>query len=658
MANALQYETSPYLLQHKNNPVDWLPWDEKYLQKAQEEDKLILVSIGYSACHWCHVMEHEVFEDETCAHLMNMGFINIKVDREERPDIDHVYMSALQLMTGSGGWPLNCILLPDGRPVYGGTYFPKEKWMQTLNHLTELWKNDREKMLEYADKLNQAMKSDFAHGGGEMLTDTTYGKILESAVTKWQKSFDADFGGPRRAPKFPLPNNYAFLMRYALAEKNEDVMQHVVHTLKMMAYGGIYDQVGGGFARYSVDQYWKVPHFEKMLYDNAQLIGLYAEAYALFDEKVFAETAHETITFCKRELLAPEGGWYSALDADSEGVEGKFYIWKIEELKDVLGGDFEIAQDYYNVNAEGYWEDDNYILLRQTDDDIFARKHELDLNTWTEKRERIKERLLERRNGRTRPGTDDKILLSWNAMMVTGLCKAYRYTRKCGYLDLAQKTWTFLEENMLCNGRWMRTYKNGEAKIPAFLEDYAFLAEAALQLSEVALDITYAEKAEQICAEAIRLFWDEEKELFRFRANTESALAVETYEVQDNVIPAANSQMANNLFVLSRIGGDIQWENMAIKMAEKILPSIENYGPGYSNWCTLLQNISNFTETVFVGESASNAALDFMAKFTPANYTAASQTESSHVLFNGRFVSGKTLRYDCKNHACQLPQEV
>lgn len=658
MANALQYETSPYLLQHKNNPVNWLPWDEKYLRQAEAEDKLVLVSIGYSACHWCHVMEHEVFENQACAELMNQYFINIKVDREERPDIDHVYMSALQLMTGSGGWPLNCILLPDGRPVYGGTYFPKERWIQTLQSLNEVWKTDRDKMYDYADKLHQAMQTGDITAVPKTENKNAYGEHLKLTVDKWKNGFDHDFGGPRKAPKFPLPNSYQFLLRYALQNKDEDVMQHTEHTLRMMAFGGIYDQIGGGFARYSVDQYWKVPHFEKMLYDNAQLISLYAEGFAVFKDKLFEDTVHETIAFCQRELKGKDGGWISALDADSEGEEGKFYVWKIEELQKLLGEDFDIAQDYYNVNAEGYWEHDNYILMRQTDDEIFAKKHELSLENWIAKREKIKAILLQERAKRIRPGEDDKVLLSWNALMISGLCDAYRYTRKCGYLELAQETWQFLETRMCKNGQWLRTYKNGEAKIPAFIEDYAFLAAAALALAEGSFDLAYVNKAIQLCEAAFSLFWEPEKGFFKFRANTEAPLAAETYEIQDNVIPAANSQMAMNLFKIARIDGRTEWENIAEEMALRIMPLMPQYGPGYSNWAMLLQNFDSFTETVFIGKEADLKALAYMAEFHVGNFVAASEKNAPHPLFEGRFIENQTLRYDCKNRVCELPKLI
>lgn len=658
MANALQYETSPYLLQHANNPVNWVPWHEKFLRQAEVEDKLVLVSIGYSACHWCHVMEHEVFEDRACAELMNRHFINIKVDREERPDIDHVYMNALQLMTGRGGWPLNCIILPDGRPVYGGTYFPKEKWKQTLETLVDIWTNDRAKMYEYAEQLSAAMQKGEPAAQNTGTQNGSTHELLENMVNKWKNGFDEDFGGPRKAPKFPLPNNYRFLLRHALDTGDKTVREHTLFTLKMMAYGGIYDQIGGGFSRYSVDAYWKVPHFEKMLYDNAQLISLYAEGFAAFKEPMFEETVHEIIRFCEREMKGSEGGWISALDADSEGVEGKFYVWKFNELQELLGEDFEMVREYYNVNAEGFWEDGNYILMRQTDDDTFVRTFQLDASEWKIQKERIKQTLLQARSKRIRPGADDKILLSWNALMISGLCHAYRYTRKCAYLELAENTWQFLETRMKKEGRWMRSYKNGEAKIPAFLEDFAFLSEAALNLAEVSFKLSYADKAGELLDETLSRFYEPQKNLFRFRASDQPQLAAETYETQDNVMPASNSQMALNLFRAGRLLNRPEWENMAVSMAEQIKPEMGSYGPGYSNWAMLLQLQDKLNETVFVGKNATLEAARALSELQPYSFIAASDEPAEHPLFQNRYVEGKLLKYICIDRACGLPEEI
>lgn len=655
MANLLQFETSPYLLQHKNNPVHWVPWDEQFLKKAAAEDKLVLVSIGYSACHWCHVMEHDVFENEACAAIMNEQFINIKVDREERPDIDHIYMQALQLMTGSGGWPLNCILLPDGRPVYGGTYFPKQRWIQVLEQLVLLWKNDRPKMEEYARNLHQAM-----HEGAAVtrISDEPFADIPHKMVEKWKRGFDRTFGGPDKEPKFPLPNNYQFLLRYGKISGDSEVLHHVNFTLKMMAFGGIYDQIGGGFSRYSVDRYWKVPHFEKMLYDNAQLISLYAEAYAVFKDPFFAEVVHETIAFCERELKNPKGGWIAALDADSEGEEGKFYVWELEETRELLGADFELARDYYNLNTEGFWEHGKYILLRQDEDDAFCQRHQISSVEWLDIKSRIKKVLLKARENRVRPGADDKVLLGWNALMISALCDAYRYTRRCGYLESAKETWAFLETHLCKNGQWYRTYTSGETKIPAFLEDLAFLASAVLSLAEVSFQPEYLDKAVSLTEDAMRDFWDEEKGFFRFRSADSPALAAETYDIQDNVIPSSNSRMALNLFILGRVADKPKWEARALEMARKMVGDALHYGPGHSNWGMLFQHLTDFREEVFTGEGVFLHAADFLSSFHTGCFVAATESPAESALFRNRVVAGKKLRYSCRNRACSMPEEL
>jgi len=383
--NSLIHETSPYLLQHAHNPVKWMPWGDEALEKAKKENKLILISVGYSACHWCHVMEHESFEDETVAKIMNDYFVCIKVDREERPDIDQVYMMAVQLMTGQGGWPLNCFALPDGRPIYGGTYFPKKNWINILLNLVDLQKEQPDKMEDYANQLTQGLK--LAELIKVNTNETDFKKeLIINCYNNWKERFDNVDGGPNKAPKFPLPNNYQFFLRLStdpsptLPEgERVDLLEHINLTLTKMAYGGIYDQIGGGFARYSVDHYWKVPHFEKMLYDNAQLVSLYCEAYAVTKNSLYKNVVYETLEFIERELTAPNGGFYSALDADSEGIEGKYYVWTKEELQNILKDDFNLFADYYNINKLGLWEHDNYILLRNVDDHIIAEEHNISI---------------------------------------------------------------------------------------------------------------------------------------------------------------------------------------------------------------------------------------------------------------------------------------
>ena len=382
--NALVNETSPYLLQHANNPVDWYPWNEETLAKAQKEGKLVIISIGYSACHWCHVMEHESFEDEQVAQVMNERFINIKVDREERPDIDQVYMNAVQLMQQRGGWPLNCIALPDGRPVWGGTYFTKAQWIEQINQVANFYEQRPQEMLDYAQKLAKGIQQSELVSYNKEKPNFSW-QDLENTLEPWSKQFDYKEGGTKRAPKFPIPNNYLFLMRYAHLKQDNKLSEYVQLTLDKMAWGGIYDQVGGGFARYSTDKLWKVPHFEKMLYDNAQLVSLYSEAYTCYAKEMYKDIVEQTLAFVERELNHDNGAFYSALDADSEGLEGKFYVWKKEELKSLLGQDYPLFAKYYNINHKGYWEEGNYILVKDQNDGDFCKKENLELDGFQQK---------------------------------------------------------------------------------------------------------------------------------------------------------------------------------------------------------------------------------------------------------------------------------
>ena len=422
--NALIQESSPYLLQHAHNPVNWVSWSDEVFTKAKLQNKMVLVSVGYSACHWCHVMEHECFEDEEVAALMNTFFICIKVDREERPDVDQVYMTAVQLMTQKGGWPLNCFTLADGRPIYGGTYFPKEQWMHILKSLQHTFENDREKVEEYAEHLHQGVQN------SELINDAKKSEQfseekLHEMVLRWSRNFDSMEGGDARAPKFPLPNNYEFLLHYGVKYQNDKVLKHVELTLDKIALGGIYDQVGGGFSRYSVDMLWKVPHFEKMLYDNGQLLSLYSEAYKYFKKPLYKRIVYQTIAWLQREMLTKDGAFYSALDADSEGDEGKFYCWNKKDMKAVLGDDYNWVSNFYNLNERGYWEEEKYIPLRTESDMSFAHKMNWSLEEFELKISKINQQLLDERSHRIRPGTDDKCLTSWNAITIKGLCDAY-----------------------------------------------------------------------------------------------------------------------------------------------------------------------------------------------------------------------------------------
>jgi len=683
--NSLISETSPYLLQHAHNPVNWHAWNTKALELAKKEDKPVLVSIGYSACHWCHVMEHESFEDEATANIMNDLFINIKVDREERPDVDQVYMTAVQLMTGQGGWPLNCFVLPDGRPIYGGTYFPKQQWQNILLNLADLWKNDRGKVLEYAAQLTDGVKRSELISVPKEQKEFSFDTLHET-VTHWKQRFDNTEGGPNRAPKFPLPNNYQFLLRYANLTGDNELKKHVHLSLKKMAFGGIYDQLQGGFARYSTDTLWKVPHFEKMLYDNAQLISLYGEAYHTKPDltpayrhndsatagrlpspsgedfkysELYKSVVYETINFIKEELTSPEGAFYSALDADSEGVEGKYYVWTVNELKEILGGRFDLAAAYYNINQLGFWEHDNYILLRDKTDQEIAEQFGLNSEQLQSEINLIKKNLLFYRSKRIKPGLDDKSLTSWNALMIQGLTDAYSVFHEEDFLKMALKNANFiLDKQLKPDGNLFHSYKNGRSTINGFLEDYAFAIEAFISLYQCTFNEKWLSTAKQLMDHSIAHFYDKETGMFFFTSDQDQALIARKTETSDNVIPASCSSIAKSLFILGHYFGNTPYIGMSKKMLNNIITHIPQYGAGYSNWgMLLLYFVSPFHEVAIVGKDVNEKRAAFDKYSLPNVIFAGSPHASSLPLLENRYVKDKTLIYVCENSTCKSPVE-
>jgi uncharacterized protein YyaL (SSP411 family) len=540
--NHLAHSTSPYLLQHAGNPVDWYPWGSEALQKAKDENKLILVSIGYSACHWCHVMEHESFEDEAVAAVMNQYFVCIKVDREERPDVDQVYMSALQLMSGRGGWPLNCICLPDQRPIYGGTYFRKQDWTSLLFNLADFYKQKPEEAEEYAAKLTQGIQQyesvEFVKEQAEY-TEAD----LQLIITNWKKYIDPEEGGMGSAPKFPMPNNWQCLIRYAHLSKDEAIAEAAKLTLHKMAFGGIYDHIGGGFARYAVDGVWHVPHFEKMLYDNAQLLSLYAEAYTWNPDPLYRKIADEIISFNLRELTSPEYGFYSALDADSEGKEGKFYIFTKTEVEEILGDNAEIFCIYYNITADGNWvEEHSNVLFRKLSYEELAQQLGLPVEKLLNQINSSRQKVFDARAKRIRPGLDYKILTSWNGLMLKGLCDAYRTFDNSEYLDIALKNAGFILDNLLrMNGRLSRVYKSSSAlsdsRGEAFLDDYANIIEAFIALYEVTFDEQWLQQAKKLADVAIAHYHNAETGIFYYTADDDEQLIARKSEIMDGVTP-------------------------------------------------------------------------------------------------------------------------
>ena len=589
--NNLISETSPYLLQHAYNPVQWVSWSDEAFEKAKKENKLVLISIGYSACHWCHVMEHESFEDLEVAEIMNKHFVNIKVDREERSDVDQIYMTAVQLMTQRGGWPLNCFTLPDGRPVYGGTYFPKEQWIHILNSLVHTKEQDPERVLEYAQKLQEGIAQSELIDVPQEIGQFSDEKLHEM-VLRWSRQFDNLEGGMNKAPKFPMPNNYSFLLSYAKKFDSEKVSNHVHLTLQKMALGGIYDQIGGGFARYSVDMIWKVPHFEKMLYDNAQLISVYSKAFREKPNELYKETVFETIEWLRREMLDQSGSFYSALDADTEGEEGKFYCWSEEELEKLQDLDLKFVQDYYNVNQFSFWEDEKYILLRRETDSEFAKKKGLSLNELKSKVSTVKSRLFEERKARIFPGLDYKCLTGWNAMTIRGLCDAYVTFHEEQFLILARNCGKWILEKQYHGGKLKRVFSKGETKIDGFLEDYAHTIDAFIALYQVTAELHWIEVSKELAEEVEQNFMNAESKMCYF-TSFDSNLIARKMELNDNVIPASNSVMARNFWKLGHYFRNDSWISNAKQMLANVYEGMEFYGSGYSNWGQLLLEILN-----------------------------------------------------------------
>lgn len=657
--NELHLETSPYLLQHANNPVHWKAWNSKTLNTAKDKNQLILVSIGYSACHWCHVMEHESFENAEVANTMNQHFINIKVDREERPDVDAIYMKAVQLMTGRGGWPLNVVCLPDGMPVWGGTYFRKNDWTNTLEQLQELYQSQPEKMIEYAVKLQE---------GIEMLglvdtTDTHFDfTILDSFIEKWQKSFDWEFGGYTRAPKFMMPNNYQFLLQYGYLSKNEKLLEYVNLTLTKMAYGGVFDTIDGGFSRYSVDVKWHVPHFEKMAYDNGQLLSLYAQAYQLTKNKLYKEVIEKTTSFIKKEWLTEEGGFFSALDADSinnnnDLEEGAFYVWTIEELKPLLNDDFELFTIIFNLNEFGYWENGKYVLIQQQSLENISKQKKISLDELVLKKKEWENILYNYREKRPKPRLDDKCITSWNAILLKGFVDSYKALANENNLNIAIKNAHFILENLWStDGNLFHTYKNGKATINGFLEDYAFVIDSFIGLYEVTFDESWLHHAKNLINYCLDHFYDEKKQLFRFTSDLDEALIASHFETEDNVIPASNSVMASNLFKLSVYYENSYYEDVSRQMISLIMPSVD-YPSAFSNWLTSLLHFSDYQKELAICGAKSNFYQNKInQEYLPNLLLSGSKKKSNLPFLQNRYTEGQTLFYVCKNKLCLAPQ--
>lgn len=640
--NRLINATSPYLLQHALNPVDWREWNKESLAEALKHNKPILVSIGYSSCHWCHVMEKQSFENQEIADLMNEFFVCIKVDREERPDIDQVYMEAVQAMGGNGGWPLNVFLTPDQKPFFGGTYFAPKAWSQILINLNKAYREKKEQVLTSAEELKSILQSSDIERFRKPNTLEGLKIETEQSFKSLLPKFDKTWGGVEKAPKFIMPSVWQWMIRYVQLTKNNDALDHVKLTLNKIIAGGIYDQLGGGFARYSVDKEWFAPHFEKMLYDNAQLLSLYAEAYAQTKDPRYKEAVYETFEWLKREMLDKEGGWYSAIDADSEGVEGKFYVWRDEELKKVLGKDYPIAKDYFQTTDDGNWEHGNNILKRNLNKPI-------DKNVI----ETIKQKLLAVRSVRIAPGLDDKVITGWNAMTILGLTDAYRYTEDEQFLLAAQETIKFVESKLIESDILYRSYKDKRSATEGFLDDYAYVVAAYIQLHQVTLEEHYLLAAKKWCEVSIKKFFDLEDGFF-FYAPTHELIARKK-EVFDNVIPSSNSVMARNLIVLSSFFEMEAWRKMAEKMILDLAHVIRGELNYTGNWGMAAMELQHtFYEIVLSGNEPEKLRKEMQRNFTPFALYAKADAKSILSISQHR-TSEESILYVCFNKTCNLP---
>ena len=652
--NKLIHETSPYLLQHAHNPVNWMPWGEKALTKAKTENKLLLISIGYSACHWCHVMEHESFENEEIAQIMNDHFVCIKVDREERPDVDHIYMNAVQLINGNGGWPLNCFALPDGRPVYGGTYFKPQQWKDLMQNIALAYKDDKNKFEEMANEIKDGIVSlnNFSVNTSE--NDFNYEELLDIFI-KLRKRFDHENGGFVGVPKFPLPVSYFSMLRFSYHTNEKELKKHVLFTLNKIMNGGIYDHLGGGFARYSVDRYWHVPHFEKMLYDNAQLISLYSEAFKINPNEEYKKVVYETIDFVNRELKSPEGGFYSALDADSEGEEGKYYVWDKTEIDTLLVDKSPAFCDYYDISPEGNWERKN-ILRRILDKDDIAKKHRISIIELDQLISESKAVLLHQREKRSKPALDDKILTSWNALMISGLVAAYKSFRDEKFLTMAIQNAEFIEHNLMsCEFCLQRSFKNGKAKINGFLDDYALFSQALINLYQVTFNSKWLHMANHLVNYAVQHFMDKSG-FFNYTSNNSNDLIANTIEVNDNVIPSSNSVMAQNLFFVGHYYLNDCYISIARKMVLGLKDEMIKNPFFYGNWIDLLiQFIHKPYEVCVMGNNTTETQVEFNKAYLPNVIIAGGDSKSGIPLLENRYVNEKVMIYICRDNVCKQP---
>lgn len=666
--NRLQHETSPYLLQHQDNPVDWYPWGEAAFEKARAEDKPVLLSVGYSACHWCHVMAHESFEHEPTAQIMNDLFVNIKVDREERPDVDDIYMQAVQAMTGHGGWPMTVFLLPDGRPFYGGTYFPREPrfgmpaFRQVLVGVAEAYRKRRDEVEQSAQALTESLDRGVLNIGGAL--DALNADLLDTAVDGILRHFDSRRGGFGSAPKFPQPMNLEFLLRSYARSGRREALDAVTFTLRQMARGGIYDQLGGGFHRYSVDAIWLVPHFEKMLYDNAQLSRVYLHAWQITGETFFRQIAEEIYDYILREMTSPEGGFYSTTDADSEGEEGKFFVWSLEELEDLLGDDAALAVEYWGVTQGGNFEGHN-ILHVPNEEGVVADRLGLSEDEFAARLAAIRDKLYAARTQRVAPGLDDKILTAWNGMMLASLAEAARVLKRDDYRTAAERSGDFLLRALRReDGRLWRTYKDGTAHLNAYLEDYANLIDGLLELYQTTFDTRWYTAAVALAEQVLAHFPAQDGGFFDTSDDHEN-LIVRPRNVQDNATPSGNAMMARQLLRLAAYSGEARYDEAAAGTLRLLTEAMRQFPQAFGEALSAVdQWVAGHQEVAIVGplnDERTQALLRVVFDaYRPNVITALAPdnvpVETAIPLLNYRVRRGDAPTvYVCRNFACAMP---
>ena len=655
--NNLSLESSAYLLQHAKNPINWQRWDKKLYETNNTDNKLLVVSIGYSSCHWCHVMEKETFEDSGVASFMNEKFISIKVDREENPEIDNIYMTATQMMTGRGGWPLNVVCLPDGRPVYGGTYHTKEQWLEVLGKIQKVYENDKKQLYGIAEKVEKGIQEVNRFEYTEEEADFKP-QLLQNEMKIWTSQWDMINGGEKQNQKFITPTKFNYILQYQHLNEDTKIKAYLKNTLENISNSGIVDHLEGGFYRYTVDPEWKIPHFEKMLYDNAQLLSLYANAYKEFKTPLFKSTVYKTFDFLQKRMENTEGGYFSAIDADNEQGEGRYYMFNVDEIKKAAGQDLSMILDYYQIELDKPIENSFYHLRKTNDFNIFLKKYSITNDQLVEKQQKWESQFEELKEKREFPLTDKKIITSWNAQMVSGLLNSFEAFGDKQFLNQAQRTYSFLRENLISGAELMHTFQANKAKMEANLEDYAFMIRAALGLYQNTGNVDYLEQADELTENAIKNFETTKNPFFTYTKNP--VMFSEIISVNDNVIPSANAIMAENLWTLGHLLEKKQYSAKARKMLD-VMTSYFNEGRGsdYSQWAQLItKEAFSYKEVVIVGPEAQNTNREIQQNYLPDVLFQISDKPSELPLLKDRFFKKETLIYVCEDKVCLRPSET